>query len=230
MGRLLRWVTATHTQRYHAHYHTSGEGHLYQSRFKSFPVADDDHFLVVCRYVERNPLRANSSPTRGRLAIRFAMALDAEAGTASEIAFALADPSDAELDRACRISHSVRTNSRRSATVFNVADRLVIPLGRRKSSGGPAWAHAPAPRSSSKTLSKATKRPPSPFCEKEEMTPVPFSKRAEERQPGIVAEFVDFLVHNKKWWLTPIMLVLLLLAGLVVLGGTGAAPFIYALF
>jgi putative transposase len=59
MGRMLRWVTATQTQRYHAHYHTSGEGHLYQSRFKSFPVADDDHFLVVCRYVERNPLRAN---------------------------------------------------------------------------------------------------------------------------------------------------------------------------
>lgn len=58
MGRLLRWVTATHTQRHHAHYHTSGEGHLYQSRFKSFPIADDNHFLVVCRYVERNPLRA----------------------------------------------------------------------------------------------------------------------------------------------------------------------------
>ena len=36
MGRMLRWVTATHTQRYHAHYHTSGEGHLYQARFKSF--------------------------------------------------------------------------------------------------------------------------------------------------------------------------------------------------
>ena len=58
MGRLLRWVAATHTQRYHAHYGTSGEGHLYQSRFKSFPTQDDDHFLVVCRYVERNPLRA----------------------------------------------------------------------------------------------------------------------------------------------------------------------------
>jgi putative transposase len=59
MGRMLRWVTATHTQRYHAHYHTSGEGHVYQSRFKSFPIADDEHFLVVCRYVERNPVRAN---------------------------------------------------------------------------------------------------------------------------------------------------------------------------
>jgi len=59
MGRMLRWVTATHTQRYHAHYHTSGNGHLYQGRFKSFPIQDDDHFLVVCRYVERNALRAN---------------------------------------------------------------------------------------------------------------------------------------------------------------------------
>ncbi|WP_145418776.1 transposase [Planctomycetes bacterium K23_9] len=59
MGKMLRWVTATHTQRYHAHYHTAGEGHLYQSRFKSFPIKDDEHFLTVCRYVERNPLRAN---------------------------------------------------------------------------------------------------------------------------------------------------------------------------
>ena len=58
MGLLLRWVTATHTLRYHAHYHTRGEGHLYQSRFKSFPVNDDEHFLVLCRYVERNSLRA----------------------------------------------------------------------------------------------------------------------------------------------------------------------------
>ncbi|MCO6454261.1 MAG: transposase [Pirellulaceae bacterium] len=58
MGRLLRWVTATHTLRHHAQHDQMGEGHLYQARFKSFPVADDDHFLVVCRYVERNPLRA----------------------------------------------------------------------------------------------------------------------------------------------------------------------------
>ena len=44
--------------RYHAHYHTSGEGHAYQGRFKSFPVQDDDHLMLVCRYVERNALRA----------------------------------------------------------------------------------------------------------------------------------------------------------------------------
>ena len=57
-SQFLRWVTATHTMRYHAHYHTSGEGHVYQGRFKSFPIQDDDHFLTVCRYVERNACRA----------------------------------------------------------------------------------------------------------------------------------------------------------------------------
>ena len=59
MSRFLRWVSATHTMRYHAHYHTSGEGHVYQGRFKSFPLQDDEHFLTVCRYVERNALRAD---------------------------------------------------------------------------------------------------------------------------------------------------------------------------
>ena len=58
LSRFLRWVTATHTMRYHAHYHTSGTGHVYQGRFKSFPIQDDAHFLTVCRYVERNALRA----------------------------------------------------------------------------------------------------------------------------------------------------------------------------
>jgi len=54
----LRWLTHTHTQRWHAHYHTAGTGHLYQGRFKSFPIEQDDHLLTVLRYVERNPLRA----------------------------------------------------------------------------------------------------------------------------------------------------------------------------
>ena len=54
----MQWLTLTHTQRWHAHRHTAGSGHLYQGRFKSFPVQSDDHFLTVCRYVERNALRA----------------------------------------------------------------------------------------------------------------------------------------------------------------------------
>jgi len=54
----LRWVTVTHTQRWHAAHGTSGTGPLYQGRFKSFPVQSDEHFWTVCRYVERNALRA----------------------------------------------------------------------------------------------------------------------------------------------------------------------------
>ena len=57
--RFMRWLTVTHTQRWHAHHRTAGTGHLYQGRFKSFPVQSDDHFLAVCRYVERNALRAD---------------------------------------------------------------------------------------------------------------------------------------------------------------------------
>ena len=55
----LRWLTHTHSMRWHAHYHTSGTGHIYQGRFKSFPIEADEHLHTVLRYVERNPLRAN---------------------------------------------------------------------------------------------------------------------------------------------------------------------------
>ena len=59
MSAFMGWITLTHTQRYHAHHRTTGYGHVYQGRYKSFPVQDDDHFHVVCRYVERNALTAN---------------------------------------------------------------------------------------------------------------------------------------------------------------------------
>ncbi len=59
LSEYMRLLTAMHTQRWHAEHHTTGSGPLYQGRFKSFPIQADDHFLTVCRYVERNPLRAN---------------------------------------------------------------------------------------------------------------------------------------------------------------------------
>ena len=55
----LRWLTHTHTMRWHTAHQTVGTGHLYQGRFKAFPVQTDDHFYSVVRYVERNPVRAN---------------------------------------------------------------------------------------------------------------------------------------------------------------------------
>jgi len=59
LSEVLRWITVTHTQRWHAHHHTSGTGPVYQGRFKSFPVQTDEHFVTVARYIERNALRAN---------------------------------------------------------------------------------------------------------------------------------------------------------------------------
>jgi putative transposase len=54
----FRWLTVTHSQRWHAHHRTAGMGHVYQGRFKSFPIASDEHLLTVLRYIERNALRA----------------------------------------------------------------------------------------------------------------------------------------------------------------------------
>jgi putative transposase len=58
LSRFVGWLTLTHTQRWHAHRNSRGSGHVYQGRFKSFPVQGDEHFLTACRYVERNALRA----------------------------------------------------------------------------------------------------------------------------------------------------------------------------
>ena len=58
LSEVMRWITATHTQRWHAHRQSFGSGPVYQGRFRSFPVQTDEHFLTVARYVERNALRA----------------------------------------------------------------------------------------------------------------------------------------------------------------------------
>ncbi len=61
-------------------------------------------------------------------------------------------------------------------------------------------------------------------------TPSEFEKQAAGQQRGFVAQFLDFALHNKKWWLTPILIILLLASLLIILGGTGVAPFIYTIF
>src|SRR5665213_1018344 len=58
LSNFMRWLTGTHAQRWHAYHGTSGTGPVYQGRYKAIPVESDLPFLRVCRYVERNPLRA----------------------------------------------------------------------------------------------------------------------------------------------------------------------------
>jgi hypothetical protein len=57
-----------------------------------------------------------------------------------------------------------------------------------------------------------------------------FTSQAEQTRPGLLLELWEFLRHNKKWWLAPIILVLLMIGALILLAGTAAAPFIYPLF
>jgi putative transposase len=58
LAAFMQRLTTTHVRRRHLHRHSVGRGHLYQGIYKSFPVQEDDHFYTVCRYVERNALRA----------------------------------------------------------------------------------------------------------------------------------------------------------------------------
>lgn len=58
LSTFMQWVTMTHSQRWHAAHGTAGMGHLYQGRFKSFPVQSKEYYLNVLRYIESNPLRA----------------------------------------------------------------------------------------------------------------------------------------------------------------------------
>ena len=57
-----------------------------------------------------------------------------------------------------------------------------------------------------------------------------FEAEAEAARPGLLAELWEFMATNKKWWLTPIVLVLLLVGALILMSGSAAAPFVYTLF
>jgi putative transposase len=56
LSRFMQWLLTAHVRRYHRHYQSSG--HVWQGRFKAFPIQQDAHLLTVLRYIERNPLRA----------------------------------------------------------------------------------------------------------------------------------------------------------------------------
>ena len=58
LAAFMQRLTITHVRRWQEHRHYVGLGHVYQGRYKSFPVEEDEHFLAVARYVERNALRA----------------------------------------------------------------------------------------------------------------------------------------------------------------------------
>jgi len=62
LSRWMQWLLTSHVRRYHRHYDSSG--HVWQGRFKAFPIQQDEHLLTVLRDVERNPVRAKTLPVR----------------------------------------------------------------------------------------------------------------------------------------------------------------------
>ncbi|MGA1522345.1 MAG: DUF5989 family protein [Planctomycetota bacterium] len=57
-----------------------------------------------------------------------------------------------------------------------------------------------------------------------------FQEATKGAKQGILSEFLGFMKDNAKWWLIPFLIVFGLLGLLLVLGSTGAAPFIYTMF
>ncbi len=57
-----------------------------------------------------------------------------------------------------------------------------------------------------------------------------FEHHARQKRQSFVSEFLHFLGENKKWWMLPMLVVLLLLGLVLIVGGSGVAPFIYTLF
>jgi putative transposase len=66
----MRWLTMTHTLRWHAHHRTAGAGHLYQGRYRSFPVQSDEHFLIECPLRRTERAADKLGRTRGAVEVR----------------------------------------------------------------------------------------------------------------------------------------------------------------
>lgn len=56
LSKCMQWLMTSHVRRYHKYFGTTG--HVWQGRYKSFPIQEDNHLLTVTRYIEGNPVRA----------------------------------------------------------------------------------------------------------------------------------------------------------------------------
>jgi len=63
LSQFMKWLLTSHVRRYHKH--SGSSGHIWQGRFKSFPVQRDEHLITVLRYVLQNPVRGGLSSTAG---------------------------------------------------------------------------------------------------------------------------------------------------------------------
>jgi len=124
LAAYFSWLTNTHVKRYRSHYQRTS-GHLYQGRFKSFPVQEQDYFLSLTRYVEANPLRAKLV-TRAQDWPWSSLACDRDVSKSLLAPWPVPRPSD----WAARVNQLVDASAAR---------RLTTSFERSQPFGSPTW-------------------------------------------------------------------------------------------
>ena len=117
----MQRLTITHVRRWQEHRGYAGLGHVYQGRYKSFPVESDEHFWVVARYVERNALRAESRLASGGMVVVKLVATLSSYGRRAVVVGGVADRYASELARAGQ------SNRRRAGTGSALPQRATRP-------------------------------------------------------------------------------------------------------
>ena len=132
LAAFMQRLTITHVRRWQEHRGYAGLGHVYQGRYKSFPVESDEHFWVVARYVERNALRPISSCERrngGGQACGNAVILREKSGRCWRRGRSICQ----RIGSSGSIKPTTRRNWKRFAGACNEAAPLASRNGRRKS-------------------------------------------------------------------------------------------------
>ena len=200
LSRFMAWLTLTHTQRWHAHYHNVGTGHLYQGRFKSFPVQEDDHFYTVCRYVERNGLRAKLVSDRAeQMALVQPVAACACAGSGGEPAQSLALALPGKLD-----GHGQRSADGGGIASIATECKAEPAVWRRRLGRGHGGAFASGPNPAS-ARSTPEKEQPRAHGGRGQIVPLTNSPRNAKLRSLGVAPDCNVLEGNRLWkrFLTP---------------------------
>ncbi|MFN0208071.1 MAG: transposase [Planctomycetota bacterium] len=64
LAKFMHWLTMQHAHAWHEKHKTRGTGHVYQNRYKSILISDEEHLNIVCDYIENNPVRANLTTSK----------------------------------------------------------------------------------------------------------------------------------------------------------------------
>ena len=178
LARFMQRLTITHVQRWQENRHDVGLGHVYQGRYKSFPVEEDEHFLAVARYVERNALRANLVVRAEEW--RWSSLWRRCRGTAEDKAVLAAWPLEVPEDWLERVNRADNESElERYAAASSAGGRMARRNGRNGLPSVSAWNRRTARRvgraSRGGTRRPATRNGPSLLTSIANIGPVPFS-------------------------------------------------------